>query len=103
MVQHELRDPRLRWVSVVRVDVAPDLKTAKVFYSCMPDTEAAAAPDEIQAALERAGGYLRGLLGRRVSLRTVPELHFVYDDSLEYGDRINRLLRSLNDGETDGD
>jgi ribosome-binding factor A len=103
MVQRELRDPRLHWVSVVRVDVAPDLKSAKVFYSTMPDTEAAEAPDEIQAALERASGYLRGLLGRRVSLRAVPELHFIYDDSLEYGDRINRLLRSLDHGENDGD
>lgn len=103
MIQRELRDPRLHWVSVVRVDVAPDLKSAKVFYSTMPETEAAAAPDEIQAALERAAGYLRGLLGRRVSLRAVPELHFIYDDSLEYGDRMNRLLRSLDDGENDGD
>jgi len=103
MVQRELRDPRLHWVSVVRVDVAPDLKSAKVFYSCMPETEAAEAPDEIQEALERAAGYLRGLLGKRVSLRHVPELHFVYDDSLEYGDRINRLLRNLDHGDTNGD
>jgi ribosome-binding factor A len=93
----------MHWVSVVRVDVAPDLKSAKVFYSTMPDTEAAEAPAEIQAALERASGYLRGLLGRRVSLRAVPELHFIFDDSLEYGDRINRLLRSLDHGENDGD
>jgi len=103
MVQRELRDPRLHWVSVVRVDVAPDLKSAKVFYSIMPETEAAEAPDEVQDALERASGYLRGLLGRRVSLRHVPELHFVYDESLEYGDHINRLLRSLDHGDTDGD
>lgn len=103
MIQQELRDSRLQWVSVVRVEVSPDLKTAKVFYSLMPETEAAAAPEEIQAALAQAAGYLRGLLGRRVSLRHVPELTFVYDDSLEYGDHMNRLLRSLNPGETDGD
>lgn len=103
MVQRELRDPRLHWVSVVRVDVAPDLKSARVFYSTMPGTEAAAAPEEIQAALDRASGYLRGLLGRRVSLRAVPELQFVHDESLEHGDHINRLLRSLNDEEPNGD
>jgi len=103
MIQQELRDSRLQWVSVVRVDVAPDLRSAKVFYSCMPGTEAADAPDEIQAALEQASGYLKGVLGRRVSLHHVPELTFVYDESLEYGDHMNRLLRSLNHGESDGD
>ncbi|MEF8793761.1 30S ribosome-binding factor RbfA [Thiohalorhabdus sp.] len=103
MIQQELRDSRLKWVSIVRVDVAPDLKMAKVFYSLMPETEAAAAPEEIQAVLDHASGYLRGLLGRRVSLRHVPELTFVYDESLEYGDHMNRLLRSLDHGESDGD
>ena len=103
MIQRELRDPRLAWVSILSVDVAPDLRSAQVRYSCMPDTEAEEARDEIQASLERAAGYLKGQLSRRLTLRNVPELRFVYDDSLERGDRINRLLRSLSNGESNGE
>lgn len=103
MIQRELRDPRLAWVSILSLDVAPDLRSAEVRYSCMPDTEAEEARDEVQASLERAAGYLKGQLSRRLTLRNVPELRFVYDDSLERGDRINRLLRSLSNGESNGE
>jgi ribosome-binding factor A len=103
MVQSELRDPRLAWVSIVGVNVSPDLKSARVYYSCMPGTEADSERDEVQDSLERASGYLHRQLARRLSLRAVPHLTFVYDESLEQGDRINRLLRSLDDdGEDDG-
>ena len=103
MVQSELRDPRLAWVSIVAVRVSPDLKNARVLYSCMPGTEADDAREEVQESLERASGYLHRQLGRRLSLRAIPYLHFVYDQSLEQGDRMNRLLRSLDDGEDDGE
>jgi ribosome-binding factor A len=101
MVQSELRDPRLAWVSIVGVDVSPDLKSARVRYSTMPGTEADSARDEIQESLERASGYLHRQLARRLSLRAVPHLHFIYDESLEQGDRMNRLLRSLGEDEED--
>ncbi|MFA9460736.1 30S ribosome-binding factor RbfA [Thiohalorhabdus methylotrophus] len=103
LVQTELRDPRLAWVSILKVDVAPDLKSARVHYSCMPGTEADEDRDAVQESLERASGYIRGQIGRRLTLRSVPHLYFAYDDSLEQGDRMNRLLRSLHNGETDGE
>ncbi len=103
MVQQELRDPRLTWVSILAVDVAPDLQSARVRYSCMPGTEAAEAGDEVQESLDRAAGYLRGLLSRRLNLRNIPELRFVYDDALDHADRINWLLSSLNHGESNGE
>ncbi|KPV40388.1 hypothetical protein AN478_06175 [Thiohalorhabdus denitrificans] len=103
LVQNELRDERLAWVSILKVDVAPDLKSARVHYSCMPGTEADAHREEVQESLERAGGYLQHQLGRRLTLRAIPHLYFAYDDSLEQGDRMNRLLRSLHDGESDGE
>ena len=102
MLQRELRDPRLAWVSVTRVEVAPDLREARVLYSCMPETEADRHREEVQENLERASGYLRKLLGSRLTLRTVPRLEFVHDDSLEHGDHISRLLRSLDPGDGDG-
>ncbi len=102
MVQRELRDPRLLWVSILTVDVAPDLGFARVYYSCMPETEAAKDRKEVQMSLERATGYLRKRLSRCLTLRTVPELRFIYDDALERGDRIQHLLHSLQAGESNG-
>ncbi len=102
MLQTELHDPRLAWVSITRVEVTPDLKLARVLYSCMPDTEADSHRDEVQQSLDRAAGYLRKLLGRRLTLRSVPRLELVYDDSLEHGDYMSRLLHSLDPGDSDG-
>lgn len=101
MLQTELADERLRWVSIVSIDVAPDLGSARVYYSCMPGTEAAEDPEGIQRVLDHASGYLRSELGRTVAIRRIPELRFEPDASLEYGDYMNRLLRSLDTGGTD--
>jgi ribosome-binding factor A len=91
----------MHWVSIVSVDVSPDLGSARIYYSCMPATEAAEDPEGIQAGLEHAAGYLRSQLGRSLSLRSVPELRFEPDTSLEHGDYMNRLLRSLDTGDSD--
>ena len=101
LIQSELDDPRLEWVTISKVAPANDLKSARVYFSGMPGTEADADPEAIRDSLDKAAGYLRGELGRRLDLRYAPELHFVADDSLAHGDRINRLLRSLNEGNGD--
>ena len=101
LLQTELRDPRLAWVTISKVAPSNDLKSARVYFSGMPGTEADEDPAAVQASLEKAAGFLRGELGRRLDLRYAPELHFVPDDSLAHGDRINRLLRSLHEGDGD--
>jgi ribosome-binding factor A len=101
LIRTELRDPRLEWITITKVAPANDIKSAKVFFSAMPGTDAEAEPEAVRESLEKAGGYLRGELGRRLDLRYAPELHFVPDDSLAHGDRINRLLRSLSEGNGD--
>lgn len=90
LVRDELTDPRLTDVTLTRVDVAPDLRNAKVFISTLGE-EASLAP--ALAALRGASGRLRKGLGRHLKLRLVPELHFQIDTQLREADRLNALIR----------
>ncbi len=91
ILQHELRDPRVGWVTVTRVEMSPDLCYAKVFVSVLGDEQTQAATF---IGLERALRFIRSELGRRIRLRQVPEIHFKPDDSIAQSQRINELLKA---------
>ena len=91
ILQREMRDPRLALVSVTGVDVARDFTLAKVFVSVIGDEKEKA--DAVKA-LQGAAGFLRGQLGRRLELRTVPALSFRYDAGIERGVRMFEILRA---------
>lgn len=93
LLRRELRDPRVGMVTITGVDVSPDLSHAKVFYTTL---EAGHVPDA-QEGLARAAGFLRSQLARRIKLYTTPELRFVYDESVERGDRLSRLIEATRD------
>lgn len=88
----EAHDPDLRRVTVTDVEMPPDLKSARVFFSCLGGE---AEREQALAALKRAAGYLRREVGRRCQLRFAPELFFVADRSLERGARIEELLHQV--------
>ncbi len=90
MITQELRDPRLGFATVTRVEVTDDLKHAKVFVSIIGDRHEAR---QTMDALENASRYLRGELGHRIDLRYTPELTFVEDRSAEHAIDIARTLR----------
>ena len=98
IVESELNDPRLVLVTFTEVRLTADLRTARVFFSCLGDDRQRKRCEE---ALKHAAGMLRRELGRRLSLRFVPALHFEFDDSLQRAERINRLLGPS--GGKDGD
>lgn len=88
----EVKDPRVSQVQLTAVDVSPDLSFARVYYVMLDRRE----PDEdVQTGLERSSGFLRRELGVRLAIRHVPELRFVYDESVERGRRIDDLLSTL--------
>ncbi len=89
LIRLELKDPRVGLVTLTGVDLTPDYAHAKVFYTTLAD---GAARQEIEAGLRRASGFLRRELGRRIRIHTLPELHFVFDESVERGDRLSRLI-----------
>jgi ribosome-binding factor A len=96
LVRFETKDPRLKLVSLISVDLSRDLSVARVRFSMLDPN---ADPLEVQEGLERASGFLRGRLGREIKIRHVPELRFSHDDSAAEAQRISSLI----DGALDSD
>ena len=97
VLRAEVDDPRIGLVTLTRVDVAPDLSHALVFWSTLGAHE-----DHLEAedGLESAAPFLRKCLSRTLPLRRAPELRFRHDPSLEQGAETIALLRTLEDGQT---
>jgi ribosome-binding factor A len=89
LLRNEVKDPRVGSVTVTHVDVSPDLSHATVNFTHLAGREHA---DETLAALARTSGFLRSALSHRLDLYSVPQLHFVYDDSIEAGMRLSQLI-----------
>jgi ribosome-binding factor A len=97
ILQTELRDPGIGFVTVTGAEVSRDLRFARVFVSVMGD---AARKQEALQALDRARPAVQNLLGGRIRLRYMPALRFVLDESNEYGARIDALLERIKKEET---
>jgi len=90
LIQRQLRDPRLdSFVAVTEVATSADLRHAKIFISSMSGKQ---DESKILGVLNSATGFLRTELAKKVRLRRMPELSFAWDDSIEHGDRILRLI-----------
>ena len=96
----EVSDPRLRHIGITGVKLSDDLRSAKVFFVemgrdvCSPDTE---------TGMRRVTGFLKRVLGKRLKLRYIPEIAFIYDESFAYGSHIDRLINEIHEGEFTGD
>ena len=93
LIQRELRDPRIGLVTLTGVEVSADRAHAKVFFTCLEATQAERAAE----GLQRAAGFLRSKLARRIKMFSTPELHFHYDESIEYGARMEAKIREIQD------
>lgn len=92
LLHKRIRDPRLKEVTISEVQMSPDLKLAKIYYT-LPDGEN--AKDKALAGFKSAGGFVKKTLARELGLRYMPDLKYYYDDSFDYGARIDSLIRSL--------
>jgi ribosome-binding factor A len=95
-----VRDPRIGFVTITDVDVSPDLRQAKIYYSVV-----GSEVDRDQAAegLNSARGFIKRELAARLQLKFMPDIEFVYDRSLEYGEKIENLLRDIQRETPEGD
>lgn len=92
IIPQEIKDPRLKGlITISAVKVAADLGHAKVYFTVINDDE-----QIVLNILNGAASYLRTALARSITLRTVPQLHFIYDESIEYGKRLSRLIDEVN-------
>lgn len=96
LIQNELKDPRIGFVTVTAVEATGDLQQAKVFISVLGDAD---KQNQTLEGLNKSKGYLRTELGKRIRLRHTPELLFVFDRSIEYGSRINKILIDIHSSE----
>lgn len=92
LLTREVKDPGIGLVTVTYVRLTTDLQLARIYYTALAD---ARGRRETARALERAAPFLRRRIGQRLSLKRVPTLEFVYDDSIERQDRIAQVLAEI--------
>ena len=88
----DMRDPRLQGLTITEVRIDRELQYADIYINALGDDS---REDEIMTALEKATGYMRRELAQKMSLRTVPQLHFHWDPTLAHAERISEILDSL--------
>jgi ribosome-binding factor A len=92
LIAREMRDPRVGMLTITSVDVSPDLSHAKVFFTLLDKAKL----EDTRHGLKRSAGFLRSQLAKRIKLYTTPELRFEYDESVERGDHLSRLIDQAN-------
>ena len=95
ILRDEVRDPRIRLLTITRVKLAVDLGAATIFYSPLGEDPDDARREELRQAMASVAGFLRRQLSRRLELRHTPELRFVLDESIAEGSHMLSLIRSL--------
>lgn len=95
MLHGEIKDRRIGFVTITRVDLTPDLKEAKVFFSQIGSD---ADKEKSRLGLASACGYIRRSLAKKLDLRHIPSIIFLFDESLEYAEKIEKMLREMKEG-----
>lgn len=91
ILHDEMKDPDLNFVTITACDTTNDLSFAKVYYTVLEDSK----KDVVAVALKKASPSIRSILSSRVNIRNTPELRFVYDNSIEYGRRIDEVIEKI--------
>lgn len=95
IIQTEIKDPRIPvMTSVVKVEVAPDLKTCKAYISVLGDEDTKKAAIE---GLKSAEGFIKNRIAKAINLRNTPEIRFILDESIEYGINMTQLINGLSE------
>ncbi|EKU50489.1 30S ribosome-binding factor RbfA [Staphylococcus massiliensis] len=92
IINNEVKDPRIGFLTITDVRVTSDLSQAKVFLTVLGSEK---EREDTFKGLEKAKGFLKSEIGNRLSLRIVPELEFEYDESIEYGNKIEKMIQDL--------
>jgi ribosome-binding factor A len=95
ILANEVKDKDIKFITVTAVKVTNDLSYAKVYVTVLDQNK----KDQIMKALKNASGFIRGQLHERVDIRHIPELNFIYDESIEYGSKIEHIIEKLHDQE----
>ena len=92
IIQQEIKDPKIGFVTVTKAEISPDLQQVKVFISIYGDDK---SMQKSMQVLDKAKPFIRREIGRRIKLRYTPDIHFRYDETAEKASRIFKLLNEL--------
>lgn len=93
IINEEVKDDDIKFVTITDCKLTSDLSFAKLYFTCLDDTRR----EEVIKALNNASSFIRRNLADRVDMRHIPELTFVYDESIEYGKKIEDLIEKINE------
>ena len=91
IIANEVKNPNIKFVTITACDVTSDLSYARVYFTTLGN------PLETLKGLKSAKGYIRRALADRIELRHIPELEFIYDESIEYGKKIEEKIKEINE------
>ena len=95
ILANEARDEIMHSITITASEVAPDLSYAKVYFTSMMELD----KSQLEKELDEAAGFIRTEVAKKMDLRNTPKLKFVYDESIEYGNRIEKILNDINNKE----
>ncbi len=95
ILQKSIKDPRLKSVSITGVKMTGDLKLARIYFVT---TDEISTREEASAGFQKAHGFIKHALAQKLELRYMPDLHFFYDESIDYGMHIDSVLKRLHNG-----
>jgi len=91
ILNNEVKNPNIKFITITAVDVTSDLSYAKVYFTTLGDNK------ETLKALKSAKGFIRRTLADRIELRHIPDLEFIYDESIEYGKKIEEIIEEIHE------
>lgn len=92
VLRREVKNPNLNFVTITGCDITSDLSFCKVYFTTLNKDK-----DEILKALQGASSFIRGEISKRVEIRHTPELKFIFDESIEYGEKIENIIKKINE------
>ncbi len=95
IIAHDVKNPDINFVTITGAKVTSDLSLAKIYFTVLDQSKV----KETLLALKDASGYIRHELRERIDIRQIPELEFVYDESIEYGNKIEKIIDKLHEDE----
>lgn len=91
IIHEQVKDKDVEFVTITDVKITNDLSFAKIYFTTLDDDR-----DKVTKALNKASGFIRSVMCDKIHIRKMPELHFVYDESIEYGNKIENIIERLN-------
>ena len=90
ILHEEVKDPILKFVTITGCEITSDLSFCKVYFTTLDDKE------EVLKSLKNASSFIRGEVSKRIEIRHTPEIRFIFDESIEYGNKIEKILKDIN-------